>query len=606
MEKTLIYLDPDSDLNLQSQIRQKLVEAIMLGTFPAKKKLPSSRKLAEQLGVARNTVVLVYQQLIDEEYLVSRERSGIYVNEKILGGRVGFEGKGNRSVKITSKWRQRIKSDISSQSGFSAPPNWQQFPYPFIEGQFDTSLYPIKEWREASRLALGVREIYEWASESGDADDPMLIEQIRTKILPRRGIQASSDEMLITIGTQQSLYLTAQLLVNSTVSVAVEEPGYPEMRKILAQRRAAMVYQNVDEEGLIVDSHLDDCQVLYVTPSHQTPTAVTMSMERREELIKKASTFDQLIIEDDFEFESNYLGQPHPALRSMDKENRVIYMSCLSKVLAPGLRLGFMVAAPELIREARKLRRLMVLHPPLNNQRAAAYFLSLGHYDTFLMHLNETFEARWIALRRAVNYYMLPYAAIAPAQGGTSLWIQVSKDINVKYLVQEASKRGILVEPMDHYYANVQNSQHCFRMGITSIPVEKIREGVDRLRDLIHDITENKIESFENAKGRHLANTDLFDTLADKTLLCPIAYGDPCSIDLKRDGSMVGRAGYANEDCDTGRWWVDGDKWYRQWTRWAWGDVGIYNVVIDGDTFKLFDEQGRLIDQGILNELVVL
>ncbi|MFT7129741.1 MAG: GntR family transcriptional regulator/MocR family aminotransferase [Gammaproteobacteria bacterium] len=328
------------------------------------------------------------------------------------------------------------------------------------------------------------------------------------------------------------------------------------MRQILAQRNAAMIYQSVDEEGLVVDSNLDSCQVVYVTPSHQTPTAVTMSMERREALISKASNYDQLIIEDDFEFESNYLGQPHPALRSMDKENRVIYMSCLSKVLAPGLRLGFMVAAPELISEARKLRCLMVLHPPLNNQRAAAYFLSLGHYDTFLMHLNETFEERWIALRRAVNYYLLPYVEIAPAQGGTSLSIQVSKDINVTHLVQEASKRGILIEPMDHYYANVENSQHCFRVGITSIPADKIREGVDRLRDLIHDITEHKSESFESEKGQHLAGAELQNTMADKPLLCPIAYGDPCSIDLRADGTMIGRAGYANEDCDTGRWWV--------------------------------------------------
>ena len=175
--KAIIYLDPESELNLQSQIRQKLVEAIQLGTFPLERRLPSSRKLAEQLGVARNTVVLAYQQLIDEGYLVSRERSGIYVNEKVLEGRVGFEGKADKTIKITSQWRQRLKVNFTAVDNFSCPPNWQEYPYPFIDGQFDTSLYPIKEWREASRLALGVREIHEWASESGDADDPMLIEQ---------------------------------------------------------------------------------------------------------------------------------------------------------------------------------------------------------------------------------------------------------------------------------------------------------------------------------------------------------------------------------------------------------------------------------------------
>ena len=140
--------------------------------------------------------------------------------------------------------------------------------------------------------------------------------------------------------------------------------------------------------------------------------------QSRTDLLAKAAIKDMLITEDDFESESNYLGRPHPALRSMDTENRVIYMSCLSKVLSPGLRLGFMVAAPEVIAEARKLRRMMVKHPPLNNQRTTAFFLSLGHYDTFLMHLHETFEERWVALRRAVNYYLLHYVEITPVDGG--------------------------------------------------------------------------------------------------------------------------------------------------------------------------------------------
>ncbi len=604
LSHAIIYLDPDSDLNLQSQIRQKMVEAILLGNFPPERRLPSSRKMAEQLGVARNTVVLAYQQLIDEGYLVSRERSGIYVNEKILEGRVGFQGKPSKRVTITSQWRQRFKGSVVSQQEFACPPNWQQYPFPFIEGQFDTSLYPIKEWREASRLALGVKEIYDWAGESGSADDPMLIEQIRSKILPRRGIQASPDEILITVGTQQALYLATQLLVDSRVPVAIEEPGYPGMRQLLAQRGAPLVYQPVDGEGMVVDERLDDCQVVYVTPSHQTPTAVTMSMARREALLKKASQHDQLIIEDDYEFESNYLGQPHPALRSIDDENRVIYMSCLSKVLAPGLRLGFMVAAPEVISEARKLRHQMVLHPPLNNQRTAAFFLSLGHYDTFLLHLYETFQQRWIALRRAVNYYLLHDVVITPSQGGTSFWMHVPNDLNVQYLVQEAAKRGILIEPMDHYYATSGNPENSFRMGVTSIPHDKIREGVVLLRDLIHELRQHKIETFDTANGRQLTGQKLHKAVAGRTMRCLVAYGDPCTIELCDDGRMIGRAGYANEDCDEGRWWVEGEFWYRQWSRWAWGEVGVYRVKMEGVNIKLFDKEGRLIENAVLRKSV--
>ena len=599
MSEAIIYLDPDSELNLQAQIRQKIVEAITLGNFPEGQRLPSSRKLAEQLSVARNTVVLAYQQLVDEGYLVSRERSGLYVNEDIRAGQVAPERNQERKLEASTRWSNRFRRAPTPSQDFTCPPNWQQFPYPFIEGQFDHSLYPIKEWREASRLALGVKEINTWAGETGDIDDPMLIEQIRTRILPRRGIQARPEEILITVGTQHALYLIAELLVDSRISVAVEEPGYPGMRRLLAQRGAPIVYQPVDEEGLVVDERLDDCQLIYATPSHQTPTAVTMSMDRRQALLALASRTDALIIEDDFEFESNYLTSPHPALRSMDTADRVIYMSCLSKVLSPGLRLGFMVAAPEVIEEARKLRRLMVRHPPLNNQRTAAFFLSLGHYESFLMHMHRIFEERWIALRRALNYYMLFYVEMAPAQGGSSLWVRGPEDLDVKYVANEAARRGILIEPVDHYYATSNAPRNCFRMGVTSIPHDRIRDGVLALRDLFHDLTENKTETFETARGKHLTGDDLQQALAGIVMVSVIAYGDPCTIEICDDGSLIGKAGNASEDLDEGNWWIENERWHRQWSRWAWGETGIYDVVREGHNLKLFDEDGWLIDRYI-------
>ena len=188
METPLIFLDPDTELNLQSHIRQKMVEAIVGGVFPVGKRLPSSRKLAEQLGVARNTVVLVYEQLIDEGYVVSRERSGIFVNAQFLEGRVGFDGDCAAIKRESASWQRFIRRKASDKKHFEAPPNWQRFPYPFLDGQFDQSLFPAKEWREASRQALTIGQIKQWASESGGADDPMLVDEIRTKILPRRGI----------------------------------------------------------------------------------------------------------------------------------------------------------------------------------------------------------------------------------------------------------------------------------------------------------------------------------------------------------------------------------------------------------------------------------
>ena len=167
MSVALIFLDPDSSLNLQSQIRQKLVEGILNGTFPAGSKLPSSRKLAEQLAVARNTVVLAYEQLIEENYLESRQRSGIFVRQQILESRVGFLGTPTGKKVQDPLWRNRIRLNISNEGQFHWPSNWQQYPYPFIDGHFDLSLYPTTQWREATRLALGTRIIDHGQGEEG-------------------------------------------------------------------------------------------------------------------------------------------------------------------------------------------------------------------------------------------------------------------------------------------------------------------------------------------------------------------------------------------------------------------------------------------------------
>ncbi|MDX1380695.1 MAG: PLP-dependent aminotransferase family protein, partial [Xanthomonadales bacterium] len=360
MTETLYFLDPDHPLGLQGQIRQQLVQAILLGTLPANSRLPSSRKLADQLGVARNTVVLAYQQLVDEGYLESRERSGVYVNPQILDGQVAFRGAPAEPASADLDWRQRLQLQTADPGVFEWPSDWQQHPYPFIDGYYDESLYPVSQWREASRLALGGGLVRQGTASEASADDPQLIEEIRTRVLPRRGINARPDEILVTIGEQNALYLLTRLLVAPGARVAMEEPGNPRMRRLLAHADAEVHAQPVDEHGMVVDERLDACALAYVTPSHQHPTAVTMPNERRRELLDRAAQRDLLIIEDDQQGEQNYVGQPHPALRGMDRDGRVVYVSALPRVLAPGLRLGFIVAAPGLIREARSLRQLMI------------------------------------------------------------------------------------------------------------------------------------------------------------------------------------------------------------------------------------------------------
>ncbi|MFT6529525.1 MAG: GntR family transcriptional regulator/MocR family aminotransferase [Psychrosphaera sp.] len=588
MLSRLIHIEHDSDESLQSQIRRKLVEGILIGAFAAGSKLPSSRILAKQLEVSRNTVVLVYQTLLDEGYIVSRERSGIYVSEDLQQGRVGKSLTASQKI-LPSNNSHKFKGAVATTNATSCPANWRSYLYPFMDGKFDSSLYPVREWREATNKANATKEIYQWSELQGE-DDPMLLDEIRTKILPRRGIQASQDEILITVGSQQALYLVTELFIDRSVTVAVEEPGYPEMRELLLQHGASLKYQAVDNNGMVVNDQLNDCDLAYVTPSHQTPTSVTMSMDRRDQLLKKAQQQDLMIIEDDFEFESNFLGQPHPALRSLDTDNRVVYISCLSKVLASGIQIGFVVAEASVIAELKKLRKLMLRNPPLNNQRAVAYFLSLGYYDAYMMHLHKLFFERWLTLREALNIYLPNCVDTGPIQGGTAYWITGPKELDGEHLREQAAAKGILIEPVKRYFAKSDYPENCFRMGITSIPNERIQLGVKKLADLIHQLTEEFEEKLTNAKGRLLTGQKLKQALTNVRLECQMVYGVPCTIDLLADGSMRGHTGGKDDEYDVGTWWIEDGKYYRKWDLWGYGEEKCFYVVQDGNLMKWFDQ----------------
>ncbi|MEM1174260.1 MAG: PLP-dependent aminotransferase family protein [Pseudomonadota bacterium] len=605
MPETLIYLDPDSPLNLQNQIRQKLVEGVLSGTLPPGHKLPSTRKLAKLLDVSRNTVVLAYQQLVAEGYLVSRDRSGIYVNEQMLEARVGYS---DAIVPVSEEqnaaWKKRTRRPgLVNRSVSQDLPNWSRYPFPFIDGKFDAELFPMAEWREATRLALSVSDVSEWSTDSGDADDPELVEEIRSKILSRRGIQARPDEILVTLGTQNALYLISRLLADSAVVAGIEDPGNAEARGLLQQSGARVVALPVDDDGVVVDGGLSSCDLVYVTPSHQIPTAVQMSPDRRDALMRAAKEHDFLVIEDDYECEINYEDRPIPALRSMDDSGRVVYVASLSKVLAPGVRLGFIVADSQFIKRARALRRSVMNHPPLINQRVTAKFLSLGHYDSLMLRLGRTLKERRMALRDALNWMRGVPLEISPEVGGTTYWVRMPEDFDVEAFARSAAKRGILIEPVQHYYADRQSAENCFRMGITSLPVARIRPGVTALVDAIRSQVRDQVEHLESTGGRWLKGDELEAAFRNTTILYQEVYGAPCTIHYHADGRMSGVLGYSSEEHDEGHWRVEDDRWFRQWRRWNYGEEKGYSIVLDGDQIKFFDSNGQLVDTALVQKV---
>jgi GntR family transcriptional regulator / MocR family aminotransferase len=592
----LIFIDPDSSLTLQAQIRQRIVRLVLEGTWPADRRLPSSRELAAQLEVSRNTVILACQQLLAEGYLVSRERSGLYVNPEIRESEAGIahpalRAGGRRRVRAPGTATGRSRSFAVSRDSSNVTAE-----YSFIDGPFDASFNPGPDWREATRLSLGAREIEKWASNDGSHDDPMLLEEICARILPKRGIRASPDEVLITLGARQALSLIGELFGGFAATLALEEPGRPEACERFRRGGARLVHLPVDAHGIVVDERLDDCTAVYVTPSHHVPTAVTMSLPRRRRLLKRAAELAITIIEDDRVPESNYLGHPHPALFSLDERGGVVYFSSLSRVLGPWVRLGFMVGPAPLIAAARELRAASVGHPPPGLQRAAAYYLGLGHYDARARRLAREFRRRWTALRDALNHYLHRHIVTSPSMGGTAFWVRGPEDLDAAALVTAAARRGLALEPIDRYYTTSACPPNCFRMGVSAIPLERIRPGVAKLAQLFMDLEAGGSETLEASPGIWLRGDALRATVTGATLRLETVYGDPCTIELQADGHMVGCAGVAGEDRDSGRWWVTGDLWHRHWDHWAYGEPGAYYAVLDGRRVKLFNLERRLVD----------
>ncbi|RDU97283.1 PLP-dependent aminotransferase family protein [Trinickia dinghuensis] len=484
-----------SKTSLQDQIRQMLVAAILDGQLPPDVALPSSRELADQLGVARNTVVLAYQMLVEEGYLISRERSGHFVNPEMLRGLPGL-GAPPPTAPLAAEddtagrpiWRQRIAHLPSNQRNIVKPANWQHCEFPFIYGQFDQSLFPTNDWRECCMKALSIMEIRNWAPDLIERDDESLIQQIRTRVLPRRGVFAMPDEIVITIGCQQALYLIADLLCGQDTTVGFENPGYPDARNIFENRNARLLPLRVDSNGIAPETAEDTlarCDYVYVTPSHQCPTTATMPIERRRALLESAQRNDFVIIEDDYESENTFSGTPHPALKSLDAADRVIYVGSLTKTFAPGLRLGYVVGPRELIRELRALRRLMIRHPVGYVQRAFATFLALGHHDALLRRLAHAYRERAQALMAALDAH-LPQARYVPITGGASSWVEGPAWLDAERLATDALAVGVVIEPGDVFFANDDDeARRHFRMGFSAIAPDRIEAGVRALAQCV-------------------------------------------------------------------------------------------------------------------------
>ena len=482
MYENMISINRKAHESLQKQIRRQIAIGIVNRQYPLHRPLPSIRRLSVELRVSVTTVALAYEALKNDGFVVAKDRSGFFVNPDVLtdpGHALRREVPAEIAMPPDRVDYRAFFHDRSFNLQRVVKPadSLVRYRYPFVCGLIDPSLFPIASWRECVRDSVNAVEVPNWATDYSETDDRLLVEQLIQRVLAKRGIVAHPDEVLVTVGGQQALYLAVRLLLSPGETIGVEDPGYPDVINMAAMERIAVRRFPVDRHGLVLSDDFGGCKCLFVTPTHQFPTTVTMPLERKRALLRITRANSQFVIEDDYESDISFNKTPPPALKSLDDWGNVIYTGSLSKSLLPGLRIGYLVADREFIREARALRHHLIRHPPVNNQRSVALFLQRGYFDRFVARITSIYRQRCATMHEALEAHF-PGASEKPDYGGAIIWLRLPEAADAGVLHERVEADGVYFETGGFTFSDERNNRNHIRLGYSVIGESLISEGI--------------------------------------------------------------------------------------------------------------------------------
>ncbi len=464
-----IWLDRASAQSLQNQVARHMKDLIQNGQLQVGEPLPSSRELAEQLKVSRNTVVYAYDQLMSEGYLETKERSGVFVSSSIAA--MSSPHLGQRKAPPVSRRVQALQ------------PASLRVPSPFRPCQPDATLFPLKIWNRLRSHALrkeGTLLLH--YQESCRLGLPALRQVLASYLRENRGVKCDWRQIAITTGSQQALFLLSHLLLRHGDHVYMEDPGYPGAQAAWADAGATVHPGKLDREGLRLPRQDEKRYVLiYTTPSRQFPTGVCLALPRRLALLSYASKHSTWIIEDDYDAEFRYTAPPLPSLQSLDRAGRVIYVGTFSKVLCPSLRLGYVVLPPELVEDFERRRALMDDHGPLIDQAALAALIESGTFHSHIRRCRRVYAERQTTFLNHVRKTGMPFE-FDYTDGGMNLTGLLQAGANDKRWSVRCQALGLDVPPLSRFA--LQSTRPGLVFGFTAFQPREIERCLDKIARL--------------------------------------------------------------------------------------------------------------------------
>ena len=479
----MIRLDRAADEPLHEQLYRQIRDELVSATFNNNSsRLPSSRDLAADLGVSRFTVNVAFSRLHAEGYLQSKIGSGTFISEPLpetfLNARTTRAAPNTeRPPRLSNRVKDIPDHRVGKQFdfGIAGPPGVS-----FVPAVAALDEFPIEIWERlrAQVLAKKGAHLLQYASSRGD---PELRKALATYLCDYRGARCHPDQIIITAGTQQAMMISAMALINRGEVAWIEDPGFYQARRVFGFAGATIVPRPVDREGLVIGkpSKKSSPKIIYVTPSHQFPLGMTMSLARRTALIDFARTCDAYIFEDDHNSEFRYTGPPLPCLQGLDNVGRVIYSGTLSKILYPSLRLGYIVAPEQLIEPMIRIRAVMDQHSPAIDQATLARFLTEGFFLSHIKRMRQLYSDRRQFFIYQFNNLLSNYFVLEVPEAGLHFVAWVRQKEQMPLIARICAEIGIRPSPLSSCFMKADLTP-ALTFGFAAWSRAQIREGLSK------------------------------------------------------------------------------------------------------------------------------